>query len=324
MGTSYEIDLMHKQYQDNYFRITQSDSYLPALKAAILAPSIFLKNIQDFEATFDSIIHHLELALSKAKNEFEAQEIKRIAQELFHCHIYMIEQKINYLKALANQHIGQKIKTLFTGNSSIAEPPFQLSGNIIAITTQILNIQAASFITEYFQRLYAEWKVDRKSLFFYVQLARTYRKIVASNIYSKQFSLINNTIDRNKFEIIRAIVNTNEWDEGVEFIASLEHRKPFHFSMLKSQFYRGYRKYFMKRNLFSTYLFFCALLFLSVYLIILCVTQAEWSTTMKTMSFFAILFLAVFFGRYEHRLIPLKIRIRQKVKEISIIDNHSK
>jgi len=311
---SEQIEWSYNEYQEVSVQMYHEQSYIPALKAAILAPSVFLKDLNNFEVTFDIIIHHLEFSMSKANTDSERNQVQRIAQELFHGHIFLIEQKLNYLKALAARSAGQKIKAIFEGN--IPEPDFILPAAMIINATTFLSAETAILLGAYFEKLYSQWKISLKSHFFYVQLARTYRKIIASSVYNKDFTLIDNTIDRTKLDIVKGIIALREWDEGVEFMAYLEYRKPFNYSILKGNFYRGYRKYFMIRNILSTYFFFSFIIITSLVLLIWLAFQ-HLGEGLTAFAIFTIIFLSIFFIRYEHRLIFLKYRIRQRIKEIS-------
>ena len=312
-----EVDLGYDEYQDVSALMYSDTSYLPALKAAILAPSVFLKDINNFEVTFDAVIHHLEVAFSKAKEVSDIELVKRVAQELFHGHIFLIEQKINYQKALNQRGLMTKIGDLFKGKSSLEEPPFKMPPGLVAVSSKaLLKVEAAVFLADYFERLYTEWKISKKREFFYVQLARTYRKVIVSKIYDAQYSLINNTIDRNKVDIINAIIAQQDWDEGIEFVASLDFRKPtFKYSTLKNTFYRGYKKYCMSRNVTSTYFFIGSILISNILLILYSLSKSL-GTFSNAMIIILIILLSVFLIRYEHRSLLLRYKISQRVKEM--------
>lgn len=312
---SQDENWSYQQYQEAALVLYSSSDYLPALRAAVLAPSVFLKDISNFEVTFDSIIHYLEIALSKVQNAEQKALVQRTAQELFHGHIFLIEQKISYLRALSQRNVGHKVKDFFKGQSSIPEPDFMPPPGMTVVAAQVLKVEVALFLLNYFQKVHAEWKVNRQANFFYVQLVRSYRKIVDSAVYDAQYTLLHHTVDRNKKEIVKAIVALKEWDEGVEFIASLAYRQPFNFGSLQNDLYRGYRYYCMKRNVAATYLFWCLNIFIAMILLAWGALQ-DWQGSTKVLFTLIVLFPMICMIRYEHRLVGLKLRIARRIKQL--------
>ena len=200
-------------------------------------------------------------------------------------------------------------------NKSVQESEFIMPPGLAVTSKIFIKAEVALLIAEYFERLHTEWKIAKKQNVFFVQLARTYRKILASKIYSADYGLIDNTIDRNKIDIIAAIVTQNDWDEGIEFMATLDFRKPaFNYSVLKSNFYRGYRKYCINQNTNSTLFFYSAVLIPAILLFVWCARQEDWDYSVKVICGFALLFLSISLMRYEHKVILLKLKIKERTK----------
>ena len=311
---SYIIKMGYDEYQDLSYNMYIDTSYKSALKAAILAPSIFMKNINNFEVTFDAIIHHLELALAKATNQGEIELVQLLAQELFHGHIFLVEQKIEHLKVLNQRGLIDKIGSFFKGES-IEEAPFTMPSGIGGFAKNVFDQNVYLIVISYFEKLHMDWKISQKSNFFYIQLARIYRKMIASKVYNPNFNLISNTIDRNKNEIANSIIAQSDWDESVEFLAALEYRKPFNFNSLRNTIFNGYRKYFRWKSISSTYFFYCTIFFGAIFAFIKCMLS-ELGNFEKTLVSIIILITLIFFYRFEHRVIGLKTRIKKRVEEL--------
>lgn len=234
--TMIELSKWESEFAKAELAALTDSTYDSNFKAAILAPSVFLKKPEDFESCFDSIIYHLDTAIEKCHSDPEATKvIQHIAQILFHSHIDMIQKWIDYLieenkRSFVDKIFGNKIEV----------PQFVMSAILYTSIQAKFGIELANLLLAYFKYLYESWRINKQMSFFYLKIAKVFRKIVSSKSYNPNIKYIKNVIDTNKTSIAYAFIETSEWDEAVEFLAYLEKYQPYHFKHTKKIIIDGY------------------------------------------------------------------------------------
>lgn len=242
--TSIELSKWESEFAKAELAALTDSTHDSNFKAAILAPSVFLKKPEDFESCFDSIIYHLDTAIDKSKNDNETTKIiKHIAQILFHSHIDMIQKRIDYLVKENNRSFIDKI----FGNK-IELPQFIMSAMLYTSIEMKFGIELANLLVAYFKYLHESWKINNQTSYFYLKIAKVFRKILSSKSYDPNIKYIENVIDTNKTNIAYAFVQTNEWDEAIEFLAYLEKYQPYHFKYTKKIILDSYLQNFQYLN----------------------------------------------------------------------------
>jgi hypothetical protein len=217
-----------------------NNNFAESLKNAILAPASNMLVIEDFEASFDSVRHHLKLALQYAAGHGEPAVVRQVAQQLFNLYIQMIVRLITQGKQGSSEQFIQQL-----GNGqSFAElaRQFNLADCVAIVTLDTLRIALFGFV----QKLFRDAELRKKSARFYLQVGRTYRKIVFSELYTDEYQLIRDTIDNHTMDIINGIIVFEEFEgEGIEFVANLKARNFRSAARAENELLEGYRKHLM-------------------------------------------------------------------------------
>lgn len=184
------------------------------LIAARLAPIVFLVNLKGFEATFDLVVHHYEQALKKAGSKNTQLSISRECEEMFHLHIYTLQLKIEDMKSKMRESMWGKAKSSFK-QILVGIRDFFLTSltgmeDIVDGTIDMLSL--------YFEKIRFEWRVKEEEAFFYLQIGHVYQKILDSQCYSGEFSLLQNTFSTNKERILPAVVQKQGMSASVDLL----------------------------------------------------------------------------------------------------------
>lgn len=187
--------------------------------AARIAPIVFLLDLKGFEATFDLVLHHYEEALKKADTEILKTAISRECEELFHLNIYALQSKIEDLKSKAGESFWEKMKKpmekIFIGLKSVYMN-FVIPGELMG-TEEFID-GAIELMKIYIDKVRFEWKVKEGEDFFYWQIGNAYQKIILSNCYSGEFTLLQNTFSTNKARILPVIVEKKGYTAAVDLL----------------------------------------------------------------------------------------------------------
>lgn len=158
------------------------------LRAAQLAPVLFLERSAHFEFVFDRIIHHLHQSLAKASNDTERAMVERVGEELFHQHLYLVVAHIENLRQRANRNLFQRIRDFF-GTANDAAKMAPLGGRMVVAK---LLPDAVAVLQAYFTKLVTEWTLQRDEAVFYRQVARLLRKMADAEITTGRLTLLRN------------------------------------------------------------------------------------------------------------------------------------
>lgn len=240
------------EYQEVANTAINDETYKSDLKAAILAPSIFLQSPKNFETCFDKIVYHLENAIDKCDNPKDKQKIQLFAQEIYHGHIFIIKSKVDFLIEKNNEGFLTKIDNFFKKvfGGYVKEHTVQLPSTISDFLQTEYGPEAVTLMVEYFRVLAKNTKLNEELNLFYIQMFRTYRKVIQTNIYKKDTRLMVNTIKSNIDNINNAISITQTWDEAPHLIAFLNCFAPDEFENTKGNIRESYIK-----NNFTDYQF---------------------------------------------------------------------
>lgn len=165
-----------------------STSFQSDLRAAQLAPVLFLERSTHFEFVFDRIIHHLHQSLAKAADDAERARIERVGEELFHQHLYFVVAQIENLRQRANRNLFQRIRDFF-GSASNSAQAAPIAGRLVLVD---LVPDAVAVLEAYFTKLVTEWTLQRDEAVFYGQVARLLRKMASAEISTGRLTLLRN------------------------------------------------------------------------------------------------------------------------------------
>lgn len=197
--TDSQLESLSMDYRALAKKALYDDSYESDLHAALYAPATFLKDPTNFEAAFDVVIYHLNEAHRKCKDETTLRIVARVADELFNNHIYVIQYRIDYALNENKKGFLKKISEF------LAEVPKKLSINyvqtLIDAAPEIGKLSGA-----YFEYLSRRWMIKEKEQYFYNQLANVYQKILDAECFDPDIGLARNNYLRNKENILRYVV----------------------------------------------------------------------------------------------------------------------
>ena len=115
---SSEIEIASREYFEAAQRALGSSSPESELKAAQLAPALFLRKNTHFEYVFDLIMHHLHETLAKAVTTEEQALISRLGEEMFYHHMYAVVAAIDFAREKANRSFFDTVGSWLGCNSS--------------------------------------------------------------------------------------------------------------------------------------------------------------------------------------------------------------
>lgn len=289
-----------------------------SLKAAILAPAGNMVTIEDFESSFDAVRFHLEIAWSRTQSIEDKAIVQAVAQELFNLYIQVVGRMIVQARQGINADAIGKIRSGLSFADLAREYSLDKCIAIVALDT------LSNSVTGFVQKLFLDHQLGRRTSKFYVQVARSYRKIVYSRIYSDKYGLINNAIDRQSADIIQGIIDLKEWDEGVEFVALLKSRTSFSSAGFEQTFIEGYRKSLMSglkniaRFVQYAYINFALGFVLFILLVVLAFSGGSGAASfLLLLLMVADVYLLRYFWRYGPKIAAMRSRINQRVREIS-------
>jgi len=190
---------LDQKYMELSHNARMDKTYVSDYQAAFHAPAAFLQNPSNFEATFDKIIFHLDSAFKKATDSDEKALVSRVSEELFNDHIFIIQERIEQLKAANSKGFLEK---LFDGLSKIGDKIPEMIGMKKGEAAAKLSAEAVDLFKAYFYFLTTKWQLDAEECFFYNQLASVYAKILDSACFSNEFGLLRNAFTRNKEDIL--------------------------------------------------------------------------------------------------------------------------
>lgn len=201
-----------------------SDStYKSDLQAALIAPTIYLKSPKDFEICFDKIMYHLENAMLKCTDSEERTRVQLLAQEIYHGHVFIIRSKIEYLITKNNEGVWIKLDNFFKKifGAEVAVHTVRVPYSLQSLLMKEFGYDAVQLITEYFRVLAENTKLNNELNIFYIQMFRTFRKIIQTEAFKYEKRLIVNTIASNIDNIYNSIIIQEKLDEIPHFVAFL-------------------------------------------------------------------------------------------------------
>lgn len=213
----YEI---YQQYEELSFTAHTDRTYQSDLAAALRAPSIFMRNPDNFEVAFDAILHHLDKAIKKANSHHDKQIIQESAQEIFFSLVHIIEQKIAYVNEKARENVFKKAYTFLT--KSIAQ--YFTSTNMPQLFFRLAP-DAVDLLADCLNDVITKWKAKEQENYFNVQLCNVYQKIISSRCFGGEYTLLRNTFSRQKEVVLpmtiankglTAALNLTQIDETLE------------------------------------------------------------------------------------------------------------
>ena len=207
-----------------------------ALRTAVLTPMVGMKTADDFEPSLDAVRFHLEIALAYADSYNKITTIQQVTQQLIYLYFQLIIHIIEQQRNSSAESFLQNIQPPPAFAEWIRKPP--LNDYIAPMDLGELENSIASFV----QSLYHDHQMGKRFSIFYLQVARSYRKIALSKIYSSKYDVIDNIINRQSLDIINGIISLKEFDEGLEFVALLKSRNFFSADRVEQALIGGYRK----------------------------------------------------------------------------------
>jgi hypothetical protein len=267
--------------------------------------------IEDFEPSFDAVRFHLDIALNNAPSDREVAQVQQVAQQLFNLYTQLVVRMINQTKQGNSDLFLNKIRSGQSFPELVKE--FQLVDCIVIVALDTLGNSIVGFV----QKLFRDGQLSKRASGFYLQLARSYRKLLSSRIYSSKYDLIENAIDRQALDILNGIIALKEFDEAVEFVALLKNRKAFQADRAEQALIEGYRRSLMTglkgmtRLLAYAYINFLLVCMMMGILIAMIFNQAYIILLVADV-------LAIrYFWRFGPKISALRSRIRRRVNEIA-------
>jgi hypothetical protein len=216
-----------------------NSEFQSAMRIAILSPAVKMLTIEDFEASFDEVRFRLDIALNKAQSDRDKAAVQQVVQQLFNLYTQLVVRMIVETKGATTDGFLEKIRS--GQNFAELAREFQLVECVTIVTLSTLGNSVVGFA----QKLYRDHQLGKRTQKFHLQVARTYRKIVTSKIYSDRYALISDAIDRLAMDIIKAMVSLSEFEEGIEFVALLKTRNAFKATQVETELVDGYRRSLM-------------------------------------------------------------------------------
>ena len=226
----------NKEYNNLQLEALDDYTHQSDFKAAMLAPALFLKSPKDFENVFDRIIYHLECAINKSSTVEDRDKIQHLAQLLFHTHVIIIQKKVEYIIQKNNEDLWTKLDHLLFGGGKAVVPTVPGLERVIVIE---FGVETMNLISAYIKSLFAKIKLNKELDLFYLQMFRVFRKIISTNIYKQDLSLMIHTIKSHERQIFESIIKQGViWDDAIQYIAFFESTTPDEY-MARTKYFRN-------------------------------------------------------------------------------------
>ncbi len=243
---STEITKKEESEECGIVQIEQSKLYLIALEyskiaqqahkdtsyerdyiAAYLAPAEFMSKPSSFsfEATFDTILFHLNEAYKKAISDDERDIVSRTTEDIFSRLLIIIQEKINNArmqsrKGLFDKLVGSvvRMKSNFAealtefGSASPKEAITSvIKKNPVALTLRTIGPEVGNLTEAFSTYLFDKWEIKQSDKFFNKQLLNVFEKILNAECY-KDHSLVRNCFQRVKEDTLKYTFNNKGLD----------------------------------------------------------------------------------------------------------------
>ena len=190
MSGSQIIKSEWAEYHNRYLELTReaaiSTSHEPHFEAALLAPTLRLMNLRDFESTFDQILFHLENAYERAPDEETRTGIRASTQLMVESHLNIIENWITRTQS-----------RITTGLALNTRDLAGLAMRVVRSGGQELPIAAFQKVLGAYLFQLSKRRVTKKEVTgFYVQLVHLYNKVLNSPLYTPDQRLLMNSFLR--------------------------------------------------------------------------------------------------------------------------------
>jgi hypothetical protein len=204
MSSSQIIKSELADYHNRYLELTReaavSTSHEPHFEAALLAPTLRLMNLRDFESTFDQILFHLENAYQRAPDEAIRSGIRASTQLMVESHLNIIENWISSTRSRITEGLALNTRDLAG-----------LVMRVVRSGGQELPVMAFQKVLGAYLFQLSKRRVTKKEVHgFYVQLVHLYNKVLNSPLYTPDQRLLMNSFLRVRDEgVLKASLEEN-------------------------------------------------------------------------------------------------------------------
>ncbi|MEI6056348.1 MAG: hypothetical protein WCR55_09860, partial [Lentisphaerota bacterium] len=210
-----EVDVLAK-YSELSSKARKSSDPTYDIEAAVAAPSLFLKNPDNFEATFDIIINHLTSALEKSRDDDSIAIVRHTASDLIYAHVYILEDLINRAERESKKSWLQKVGDVLSG---LVKDIFSygILGGLAASSPEI-----AATVKLYFDNLYKNWLIITQKEELYIQMGNMFMKVFKTDLIVDKSNLSIATFKRTKERIFTHQIAKGQLDNALRLATTVE------------------------------------------------------------------------------------------------------